>query len=442
MRRLIDNVIFEWIQRPTRRPLFLYGAPRCGKSEILQEVGRSTFAQRYYVIDCAKDEDLDRLFGSNENVGGFLGVFQKRVGKPLDFNRTFIIIDNIQAYPSALKTIRDLCAKQKELYIAFAGNLEQHLLRVHPWIVESFQLHRVYPLSFSEYLEAVGEPELSEIVMGQLRDVPLGTHCELVEHMNDYLVVGGMPEVVAAWSKRMPLPEIRELQQKLINSLCFMKGEDVPFEEQLPEIVKRLAAKAGTPIDYQALDGKLPQSTVKRILDFLQERGIVQKVVASTPTTMPELQSKVKRFKSIFIDVGLMSVASGFAEQLDGDSPPRELEAIQQALHDQFIGQELILAQGNGVRFWASSVKDSTATVNYLIPNGVVAKPAVVETQDMSAVNASLDICLGSYPECKEALVLGNNRYDPDAKAKLRDYPLYFSMALAGGFKSLALTPE
>lgn len=436
MNRLIDEVLYEWKQQPLRLPMVLHGAPMCGKTYAAELLGKEHFESGSLRIDCGEGPEIEKLFKSNQNLGGMFGAIEQKVGKRIDFSRTLLILDNFDKCPITLRAVRDLYQQRSDLFVVLVGNMSSSLVKQFPWLTTSFAVHRMYPLCFAEFLAAIEQHDLADIVLGAPVQLSAQQHDELWGRLRDYLVVGGMPEVVASWVQKHNMPEVRKIQQEILKKM-FQRGGDADHSGEDFESVMRVASRcSGSEVTYQHMSSNLSQSAVKHIFDGLHESGIVHRVYPSTPDTAPAVNHKVKRFKTIFQDVGLLEVLSGTSAQLD-QGGVEELRMYQSALFDQFIGQELLLAQSDQVQYWASSVKESTSRVNYLIRRKEGAWPAVLRSEDMTFNNYSLDICLGSYPECEGACVFSTGPFEGEGKkGKLKDFPLYFAMAVAGGYSS------
>ena len=220
-KRGIENRLAEWADQINRKPLLLRGARQVGKTIAVRN-----FAERF---DCFIELNLessgDRApFGRGLEVEDiFQAIVLRANARPVE-GKTLLFLDEIQDCPEAVQVLRYFCEKMPHLHVIGAGSLlEMSLAKAEiEFPVGRVQHLVMYPLSFAEYLNAIGESDAAIM----LDEVPLPPHAadHLLDLFHRYALVGGMPEVVAEYARTRDTPALRDIYESLLQSYL----DDVP----------------------------------------------------------------------------------------------------------------------------------------------------------------------------------------------------------------------
>ena len=216
MHRTIMKNLVLWKNKPDRKPLILQGARQVGKTWIMKEFGRQNYKYVAYVNmdhnvhmqdSFAKDFDVDRIL---EDIG--IETHTKIVA-----GETLIILDEIQEVPPALSCLKYFCENASDYHVIAAGSLlgvAMHKGISYP--VGKVNLLTMYPLSFKEFLEAIGEEQLAEYVDHPKSDKLVTFRDKYVANLKKYYFIGGMPEVVMTYLQDRDYDEVREVQNTIL----------------------------------------------------------------------------------------------------------------------------------------------------------------------------------------------------------------------------------
>lgn len=135
--------------------------------------------------------------------------------------KTLVVFDEIQACPQAITSLKYFCEEMPELHLIAAGSLLGIALR-HKHIsfpVGKVERIQMYPMSFTEFVAADGEGTLLEgLKQFPLdRDIPELYRIPLVRHLKNYYIIGGMPEVVQAWTENHDYAEAEKFQDRILH---------------------------------------------------------------------------------------------------------------------------------------------------------------------------------------------------------------------------------
>ena len=203
------------------------GARRVGKSYIVEEFAKREYAH-HLIIDFANTtKPIKELFEDKlGDLDEFFMMLEVRTGVELKRGETLVVFDEVQRFPRAREAIKYLVADGRFHYIE-TGSLISIKKNVEGIVVPSEELKiQMYPLDFEEFLWAVGREasfKLVERCFAERRPLEPSDHRMMMECFRQYVVVGGMPQAVAAYVQERKLDEV-EFAKKLILDLYY---EDV-----------------------------------------------------------------------------------------------------------------------------------------------------------------------------------------------------------------------
>ena len=218
--RQILTSLRQWRADKQRKPLILRGARQVGKTSVVELFGQEFDQFISLNLEITEERVLfERELPIDKLVQSIF--FHKNCTR--DNKKTLLFLDEIQHSPEAVAILRYFYEKVPDLYVIAAGSLLETLIDKQV----SFPVGRVeymylFPLSFLEYLKAVGEVQAAEML--QVNEVPPNyAHEKLLGLFHQYTMIGGMPEVVAHYAEHQDLTAL----QKIYNSLLVGYQDDV-----------------------------------------------------------------------------------------------------------------------------------------------------------------------------------------------------------------------
>lgn len=160
--RKLERVLFEWRDRPGRKPLVLRGARQVGKTYLVENWGAAHF-ESVMTVDLERERDLHSLFSESDpkRLLDELTVLQGRRVLP---GKSLLFLDEIQACPKALAMLRYFHELMPELRVIAAGSLLDFALREFNYSmpVGRIEFLHLQPMSFEEFVEATEGAALKE----------------------------------------------------------------------------------------------------------------------------------------------------------------------------------------------------------------------------------------------------------------------------------------
>lgn len=374
-KRYLSAQLSEWYHHVDRKPLIVRGARQVGKTFAIRSWGRKT-VENFVEINFEERPSLIQLFDQDLVVDHLLDELTLAMGVDLRKPSTLIFFDEIQEAPKALTALRYFYEKAPHLPIIAAGSLIEFVLSEISMPVGRVESLELYPLTFFEFLDAVGREELSRYI----EQLPLGkavsavAHRELLLQLKKYFYVGGMPGVVSAYVQSSSLPEASKVHEQILTVYedDFAKYAERADWQALRLVFQRTPAFVGdTRVKYSRFDREIRSGKIKRALLLLSTARIISKVqVVHSPKPPLKAHAKPDFFKLIFLDIGLMQSSLG----VDWQRIPfnQELTTLfDGALAEQFVGQELRAhGQEKELYYWERNKHGSDAEVDYLIQSG------------------------------------------------------------------------
>lgn len=223
--RTIEKNLHEWSKQPSRKPLILRGARQVGKTVVGKMFGNHFDTFIYLNLDKEKKR---LVFQKNFEVSDIYQalLLDKKISSS---NGTVLLfLDEIQECPEAVEYLRYFYEELPELYVMAAGSLLEIALEKEQI---SFPVGRVehrfmYPLSFSEFLHALGTDQ----ILSALETIPFPAYAyDIVKgYFERYTLIGGMPEIVAAYIKTEDLTMLPKIYDSLLISYVLTMQKNMP----------------------------------------------------------------------------------------------------------------------------------------------------------------------------------------------------------------------
>jgi len=348
MNRTAINELIKWKESRRRKPLIIEGARQVGKTWLVKE-----FALRHYknlaYVNFEEQVYLRNLFETDFDVTRIMDAIRAASKQSCVPGDTLIFLDEIQEATNGITALKYFNENASEYHVIAAGSLlglELHKQTSFP--VGKVQFMTLYPMSFLEFLDAVGEAAMARFIVCRDFDNIKQFAPKLKELLKQYYYVGGMPEAVLSFSETHDWQEVREIQNEILESY------DRDFSKHAPaEIVPRIRSLWNSlPSQLSRENRKFIYGLVKEgarareyeiALQWLFDGGLIHKVSNVTAPRVP-LKSYEDRaaFKIFALDVGLLGAMAGLDSTtvVKGNSIFVEFKG---ALTEQYVLQQLVL---------------------------------------------------------------------------------------------------
>jgi uncharacterized protein len=405
MNRNINDALEAWKNSRIRRPLLIRGARQVGKTHSVEWFAKKNF-KNYTLVNFEERPEMAACFASLK-VQDILEKISLLTRTDIRAGETLLFLDEIQECPQAILALRYFYEKMPDLHVIGAGSLVEMVFKSENFRMPVGRISSIFmdPLTFGEFLDAMGHERLSEylgrVEMAAGIDPVLNE--ELTRLLRKYLVVGGMPAVVAAYADNATPEEIKTLQATILQTYQadFAKYASTSQHKYLKEVFAAMPGLVGNQVKYTRINPHMQSRDLKNALSLLEEARCLYQVRHSSGHGLPlGAQTNPKKFKLLHLDVGLMQRALGLDAALHLD---RDIMAVNRgSVAEQFVGQQLLTTANpydeRALFYWSRARKSSQAEVDYLVPLADRVFPVEVKSGKTGKLK-SLRLFLDEHPE-------------------------------------------
>lgn len=424
MNRDIYEKLIAWKKSSSRKPLVLKGARQVGKTYILNEFGNREYDHVAY-FNFEEDPGLHEFFTGRllpERIIEKLSIYQEA---PIFPEQTLIIFDEVQNSPAALTSLKYFYEKAPEYHIAAAGSLLGIKIgQSAPFPVGKVNFLDLYPLSFGEFLEAVGKSQLRLLLNNKTDATPIVAvfHSELIDLLKMYYFVGGMPEAVGQYVKNKDLNKVRTIHKDILTAFTIdfskytTKTEAIRIAATWATIPGQLAQE-NKKFTYTEITKNARAREYSESIQWLVDAGLVLKVHNIQTPKLPLSAYKKDKFKLYLCDVGLLGAMINISQRaiVQGN---RQFSEYNGAFVENYAAQELVAHGLNELYYWTSK---NIAEVDFIVAWQEWVFPLEVKA-GVSKQKKSLRVFGDKYkPEILSRATLMNFKED----GSIRNYPLY-----------------
>ncbi len=369
MKRDLYQHLLSWKHDPNRRPLLIQGARQVGKSWLIREFSKEF--DFFIELNLEKMQTYAQIFAGNLDANTVLRQITLFTQQDVIPGRTLIFIDEIQCCEKALTALRYFYEEAPEVHVIAAGSLVKFAVNKVGIPVGRVAFAHLYPLSFGEFLEAIGHAAWRAHLV---EEYPRATtlHEPLLELVKLYCWLGGMPAVVAAWQKNQSPQECLTIQDHLITAYKqdFLKYASIRLIDKVDRLFTYIPLQLGNKFKYVHVDSTQRAATLKEALHLLAQADIAHICYHTSAQGLPLAGGINEKFyKVFFFDVGLAQRLLGL-DLTAWMSAPLEVNTLG-GIAEQFVAQELIAYQDRQQQatlyYWHRESKSSNAEVDFVV---------------------------------------------------------------------------
>ena len=371
------------MNKKNRKPLIIQGARQVGKTWIMKEFGARFYENTVY-INFDNNKAMKDVFDLDFDLKRILSAIKIEYGKSFQAENTLIIFDEIQEAPKALASLKYFYENAPQYSIIAAGSLLGVALHQGTsFPVGKVDFLKLCPMSFKEFILAVGEKGLHEALRSQDYELINAYAGKYTDLLKKYYYVGGMPEVVQTYIDSDDLFEVREIQ----NNLLQYYEED--FSKHAPkEVVPRIMmvwnsipsqlAKENRKFMYGALREGARAKDFELAIQWLEDAGLILKSYRVSKPDIPLIAyMEMNSFKMFMFDVGLLTAKTGLSARLLLEGS-RIFEEFKGALTEQYVAQELHAA---GYPLYYFATARSTGEIDFMLQGDLDCVPIEVKAE-------------------------------------------------------------
>ena len=393
----------KWKKDPRRKPLIIHGARQVGKTWLAREFGRQCYSSVAY-IDFTNNPRMKVLFEQDLNIERILQGLKAESGIDIDPQNTLIILDEIQNVPAALTALKYFYDTVPEYHIIVAGSL----LGLSVNHKTSFPVGKVdfmtlRPLSFREFLDALDENQLLELLTSGDIELISTFRDRYITLLKTYYFVGGMPEAVRTYIESKSWQKVRQIQNTILTAYDSDFGKHAPVSivpriRQIWNNIPAQLSRENKKYVYGLIRKGARAKDYELALSWLEDAGLIYRVSRiETPRIPLKAYENFDAFKIYTLDVGLLTAMTDLSAQtlLEGDEIFTEFKG---ALTEQYVLEEL-KNRHLYAAYWSRD-KGSQAEVDFIVQLDDQIVPIEVKAEEnlqSKSLRVYRDKCKPSY---------------------------------------------
>lgn len=430
MKRNAIKELYEWKENNGRKPLVILGARQVGKTWLMKEFGKEAYKKCAYV-NFEDNDDLRGLFEHDFDILRIIANLQWTTGVTIDED-TLIILDEIQEAPRGITALKYFQEKAPQYHVIAAGSL----LGIAMHKNDSFPVGKVdfmhlYPLSFYEFLNAIGEKKMVDLLQAKDWTMLTMVRAKFEERLRQYYFVGGMPAAVLAFVNDGDLNKVRTIQKSIIEAYerDFSKHApaiEVPRIRMVWHSIPSQLSKENRKFIYGMIKEGARAKDFELAIEWLKDAGLIYKVNRCKKAQLPlAAYEDFSAFKMFLSDIGLMGAMSNIPVQslLNGNMLFSDFKG---ALTEQFVLQQMKTNQTLSIYYW--SADNSRGEIDFLVQQEEKVIPIEVKAEENLQAK-SLRMFVERNPGLKGCRFSMSPYREQDW---LVNYPLYSVLTILG----------
>ena len=438
MKRKYLSKLEEWIQKPDRKPLMVWGARQVGKSYLVEELfAKKFFKDRYLKIDLSDEDDFVEYAENNSNLEKVLDYIELHYHFVPDKDH-LLFFDEAQECPSIVKMMKHFCEKRRDIPLIVSGSLVR--LRINRdskkanktflFPVGKINQLYVYPMTFDEFL-ANYDSNMYEYVKRKFESKDLidqYIHQELIDVFRTYMFVGGMPEAVQTFLdyKDKKIRAYKETSKKIQEIYDDYLADMGLYQTSTESMIRsRLIYKD----IYKQLNKENENFKISNTIENAKNRDMInpyfwlttanvvlQSFCLKEKITLPLIEDENSIFRFYLSDVGMFTHQSGLDYErflIDKDN------ALSGIYYENYVATELV-ARRYPLFYWKGK-RSSEFEFIMNIDNSIVAIDAKRGKNNLNSLEE-----FRNHNKTDLIIKVSSNQYGYNEGQKLLTLPFYF----------------
>lgn len=330
LKRKMYDVLLRWKKEHRKECLLIKGARQVGKTYLIRKFGNQEY-DSFIEINFHEQSYLKEIFNGDKSADEIYKRITANIpGVKLIPGKTLIFLDEIQKCAGARTSLKflaedgryDVIASGSLLGLSYGRDDDKEVEEVESIPVGYEKSMTMYSLDFEEFLWAYGYDEKTILFLKKFyasrEKIPVDVKEKFESLVNEYIVVGGMPEVVSSFIEFKDYSKVQQIQEKILTSYAddiaqHAKGAEKVKVRKCFDSIPRQLARENKKFKYSEVEHK---STSRKYSDSVQWLCDANMAYISYNVTNPILPlrayEKGNEFKLYISDTGLLLALFGF----------------------------------------------------------------------------------------------------------------------------------
>ena len=402
-KRKIYNELLQWKRTDEgRTAVLIQGARRVGKSTIAKEFAENEYETHILVDFAACSAEIRELFNDVSDLNRIFMRLQLEYSVELKERKSVIIFDEVQLAPKARQAIKYLVKDGRYDYME-TGSLISIRKNVRDILIPSEEVKlRMFPMDYEEFRWALGDTATIRLLQGCFHGrTSMGdaTNRKLMRDFRLYMLVGGMPQAVAAYLETNNLEKVDSVKRSIITLYedNFNKIDPTGNASKMfRQIPAQLTNNANRYLAWSATDGTR-NSVLAEIISEIKESMVVNMAYhANDPSAGMALHQDPSKYKMFTGDTGLFVTLAFWDRKFTDNTIYHKLLSDKLStdlgyVYENVVAQ-MLKAAGHELYYYTFPTESGKHNyeVDFLIADGDKVSPVEVKSSGYKA-HTSLD---------------------------------------------------
>ncbi len=393
MERKLYKELLNWKAKEDKKPLIIKGARQVGKTWLMKEFGKNEYMDVVYV-NFENKKQLQDLFKNDFDIERILLALSIETGIDAQPETSLIIFDEIQEAERGITSLKYFHEEAPQYHIIAAGSyLGISLNQKNSFPVGKVQFLNLEPLSFEEFLLAKSEGKLLKLIENGQWDLIKQFKTKYIELLKQYYFIGGMPEVVKSFIKKISFDEVRAIQNDILLSYEHDFSKHAPIQvvpriKMVWESIPAQLSKENKKFIFGVVKKGSRAKDFELALEWLIGSGLITKVNRISKPSLPlNAYSDASAFKIFMLDVGLLGALSHLDSHtiIEGN---RIFEEFKGALTEQYVFQQL---DKDNLYYWSADRSDGE--IDFVLQQENLVIPLEVKAEENLRAKSLKSFC-------------------------------------------------
>lgn len=413
LKRKIDNYLIQWKNNPDRMPLIVKGARQIGKTESVRH-----FAEGHYSniieINFALQPQYKDIFDDGFEVKQIIkNISLKNPNLEFVENDTLFFFDELQACPNCATSLKSFKMDGRYDVICSGSLMGISYREIESNSVGYKEDYEMHSMDFEEFLWAKGyKEEQIEDLYFHMKHMKPFTELELkvmFENFKEYLVLGGMPAVVALFVKNGNYSGTLKIQQQLLldyeeDITKYAEGLDKAKVLNIYRSISAFLGKENKKFQISKISRGARNREYVGTVDWLKDAGIINVCYCMS---LPELPLKGNyeptNYKIYYHDTGLLVASLDEEAQIDLREN-KNFNTYKGAIYENAVA-DMLVKEGYSLFFYRN--EKSTVEMDFFIRDADSLIPVEVKAVDGATISLNYLIDSEKYADIRYGIKLG-----------------------------------
>lgn len=329
LKRKAYKNLLEWKEKHSKNCLMIKGARQVGKTYLVREFGKNEY-DSFIEINFIKNKELKEIFNAELDAESIYKRMTAQMrGIRLIANKTLIFLDEIQACGRARTALKflaedgrfDIITSGSLLGLTYGEDADENVEEPESVPTGYEEFLTMYSLDFEEFLWAEGYADAIPILkeyFDKKERIPENVNKKYEELFREYMVVGGMPEVVFDYVKNHDFTRVTAIQERILENYRFdiskhAKGAEKVKVRKCYDAVPKQLAKEITKFQYATVEKGQTSKKYGGSVQWLKDSNLVHACYNVHEPYLPLMANSIEeQFKLYINDTGLLCAMYGF----------------------------------------------------------------------------------------------------------------------------------